>query len=125
MFKIITSALDLKKTPELEEIQKIPSFIFCKWLSGNPYTIGAANLINMYFDIPVENQYFLIKKSFAGKVKYIPYPKAESENEEKMIGYISDFFKISIQKAKEYCELMDRTELNRIVKMYEEYESKK
>lgn len=124
MFKTMIGVMDPKKKPTPEEIQKIPSYVFCRWLSGNPNTVQAANQINYYFDIPIENQYNMIKTAFAGKIKYIPYPKKESENKLKQIDYISDFFKISEEKAKEYLELMDKTELNEIIKMYDEYQSK-
>lgn len=125
MFKTLTSAIDLKKNPSPEEIQKIPSYIFCKWLAGNPHTISAANMINMYDAIPIENQYWMVKNAFGGKVKYIPYPKSESEKDLKQTQFIAEHFKISTEKAKEYIELMDPKELKDIVDMYTEYELKK
>lgn len=125
MFKTMTSALDPKKNPSQEEIQKIPSYIFCRWLSGNPHTILAANQINYYDDIPIENQYKMIKSVFAGKIKYIPYPKNVSQDKMKKVEYLADYFKISEEKASEYLELISEDELNSIVNMYSEYELKK
>lgn len=125
MFKTITSSLDLKKNPTLEEIQKISSFVFCRWLSGSPHTISAANAINVYTDIPIENQYKMIKSAFAGKIKYIPYPKNISEETIKKIKYISEYFNINEDKAKEYLELMSPDEINTIIKMFTDHELKK
>jgi len=125
MFKTLTSSIDPKKTPTAEDIQKIPSFIFCKWLSGNPHTIIAANAINMYSDIPIDNQYWMVKHAFAGKVKYIPYPKQQSQDTLKKVEFIADYFKISKEKANEYLELLSSEELNLIVQMYTEQELKK
>lgn len=125
MFKTLTSALDPKKHPTVEEIQKIPSFIFCRWLSGSPHAIIAANAINLYSDIPIENQYYMVKNAFGGKIKYIPYPKSESVDKMKKAEFVAQHFNISEEKAKEYMDLISKEELKRIVDMYTEYELKK
>jgi len=125
MFKTMTGVLDLKKNPTPEEIKKIPSFIFCRWLSGNPAAIQAANMINLYYDIPIENQYQMIKSAFGGKIKYIPYPKSESNKELKQTEYVAQHFKINLEKAKEYIELINEDELKEIVDMYTTAELKK
>jgi len=118
MFKTITSVLDKKKNPSDAEIEKIPPYIFARWLSGNPYTIGAANQFNIYSKIPIVSQYKLIKTAFAGKIKYIPYPKNASIKAQKELEYVSTHFKINLQTAKEYISIMDKTELYEIVQMY-------
>ena len=125
MFKVMTGVLDQRKKPSDEEIQKIPSYIFCRWLSGSPYTIQAANIFNKYDKIPIENQYKMIKSAFAGKVKYIPYPKRENTEGAKTLEYISEHFKINLTKAEEYLELLDPAELKSIIDMYEAAELKK
>lgn len=125
MFKTITSSLDPKKRPGPEEIQKIPPFIFARWLSGNQYTIQAANIFNMYPDIPIENQYQMIKSAFAGKIRFIPYPKSASEETQKKVQYLAEHFKISESKASEYLEFISKEELQRIVDMYTERDLKK
>lgn len=125
MFKTLTSALEPKKTPTLEEIQKIPSFIFCKWLSGSPHAISAANAINLYSDIPIENQYYMVKNAFAGKIKFIPYPKNVTEDKLKKVQFVALHFNISEEKAQEYMDLISKEELKSIVDMYTEHELKK
>lgn len=125
MFKTLTSALDPKKTPTLEEIQKIPSFIFTRWLSGSPHAISAANAINLYSDIPIENQYYMVKNAFGGKIKFIPYPKNVTEDKLKKVQFISLHFNISEEKAQEYMDLISKEELKYIVDMYTENELKK
>lgn len=121
----MTGVLDTRKNPSIDEIQKIPSYIFCRWLSGNPHTIIAANMINLYPNIPIECQYEMIKTAFAGKVKYIPYPKNEPKDKQKKIEFIADWFKISLEKAKEYLDYISQEELETIVNMYTERELKK
>lgn len=125
MFKTITSSLDPKKNPSLEEIQKIPSYIFCKWLSGNPTAIMAANEINKYDAIPIENQYYMVKNAFAGKIKFIPYPKNVSADKLKKVEFVAKHFNISEEKAHEYLDLLNVKELSDIINMYTEYELKK
>lgn len=118
MFKTMIGCLDPKKNPSEEDIKKIPSYIFCRWLSGNRASIQAANMFNLYSDIPIENQYNVIKNAFAGKIKYIPYPKSVDEEKAKSIEYLIDYFKISEEKAKEYLTFISKDELNFIVKIY-------
>lgn len=117
MFNTMFSALDKNKTPTNEEIEKISSFIFCKWLSGSPSTIFKANDINLYYDIPIINQYFLIKHSFAGKVRNVKYVKTD-KNEGYDIDLLVKHFKISKNKAIEYLKLIDKNELNYIRELY-------
>lgn len=122
MFKIMTGCLNPKSNPTDEEIRKIPSFVFCRWLSGNRVAIKAANMINQYYSIPIENQYRMIKAAFAGNIKYIPYPKNVSVDQLKQVDFVGRHFKISDEKAKEYIELMDPHELKYIVDMHTEAE---
>ena len=124
MFKTMTGSLNPKSKPTDEEIQKIPSYVFCRWLSGNPVALQAANMINFYPDIPIENQYQMVKTAFAGKIKYIPYPKSEKEHDQKQVEYLAKHFKISMEKAKEYLKFISEEELNEIVTMYQEFESR-
>ena len=118
MFRTMTSVLDKRKTPSAQEINKIPSFIFCRWLSGNPHTIQAANLINMYDKIPMESQFHMIRSAFGGKVKFIPYPKNVTAENLHVREIVAKHFKITVEKAQEYLELIDEKELQQIVDLY-------
>lgn len=125
MFKTMTSVLDKKKNPSQEQIKKISSFIFVRWLAGSPLTILAANIINRYDKIPIENQYQMIKGVFAGKIGYIPYPKKQQLQIQKKIKYLSEHYKISHEKACDYLKYISDEQLKEIVDMYSEYEMKK
>lgn len=120
MFKTMMKALNKpgNKMPTAEEIDKIPSYIFCRWLSGNPYTIQAANQINLYDKIPVYNQFHLVNKAFGGKIKYIPYPKNLKDTESKDIDILVKHFKINSELAKEYLGLISNEELEYLVNLY-------
>ena len=117
MFNTMFSALDKNKTPTTDEIEKIPSFIFCKWLSGNPSSIFIANEINKYYDMPMLNQYFLVKHSLAGKVRNVKYVKSD-KNDSLDVDLIIKHFKISKIKALEYLRIINKNELKKIRELY-------
>ena len=117
IFQIMTTAI-WSKDAKLEDVKKIPSFLFCRWLSGNQYTLFAANMINQYYDIPIENQYQMIKKAFGGKIKFIKFPKGLSEKSESVIDAISQRFKVNHDLAREYLDFIDKKELDDILSMY-------
>lgn len=118
MFKIMTSVLSKSKSRTDSEIEKIPSYIFCRWLSGNPITIQAANLFNQYDKIPIVNQFKMVKSAFAGKINYIPYPKNNSKDELKSLEYLQKYFNINLEQAKEHMEFISQEELAMITNLY-------
>ena len=121
MFKIIAKCLDLKKPISEEEINSVSPYLFCRWLSGNQYTILASNELNKYYnEIPFLNQFMMIRKTFGNKIKFIPFPKTLKDEESNEIKCLEKYFKISYNKAKEYLELISEEELRRIVEMYKE-----
>lgn len=120
MFKTMMRALNKPNhnSPSLEDIQKISPYIFCRWLSGNQYTIQAANQLNLYYEIPIENQFHIINKAFGGKIKFIKYPKNDKIDNSKDIELLSEYFKINMDLAREYLELISIEELENIRAIY-------
>ena len=117
-FKEIFTVLDKKKNPKQEEIDNIPSYMFTKWLGGHPFTIGAANEINKFYNqIPMALQYSMIKTVFAGKNIYIQFLK-NTKNDDKELEVIAKHFKISVEKAKEYKEILSTKEFKGIIDLY-------
>lgn len=106
------------KLPSSEEISKIPPFVFGRWLSGNQYTIQAANQLNLYHHIPIENQFKVINSAFGGKIKYIPYPKSVKEDTSKTLDIIIKHFKINPNLAQEYLDFIDPEELEYLKGIY-------
>ena len=123
IFKTITSTLK-NEEPSENEINEIPSYVFCRWLSGSPYFLQLANIFNRFSDIPIVNQFYTIKNynkyTLKQKVKFIPYPKGSSEKEEKDLEYISKYYKCSLESAREYLEFISDSELNRLRNAYAE-----
>lgn len=121
MFPTMWSSLDKNKTPTSEDLKKIQSFVFCKWLAGDSRTIETANTINQYCDIPIENQYYLVKNKFAGKIRNIKYIKSEKDDSNAaMLSILEKHFKISTEKAKEYLTFISDSELNYLKDLYAE-----
>lgn len=119
MFPTMWSALDKNKTPSENDFKKIQSFMFCKWLSGDPRTINTANIINQYYDIPIKNQYYLVKNQFAGKIRNIKYIKSEKDEiDEKIISILEKYYKISTEKAKDYLNYISKDELEFLKNLY-------
>lgn len=118
MFNTMFSALDKNKNATSMEINKIQSFIFCKWLSGSPQSIFTANEINQFYDIPIENQYYLVKHKLAGKVRNIKYIKTDKINNPD-IDILIKHFKINQTKAIEYLNIINKNELHELRKIYE------
>lgn len=121
MFPTMWSSLDKNKTPSKEDLKKIQSFVYCKWLAGNHRTISTANAINQYSDIPIENQYYLVKNQFAGKIRNIKYVKSEKDDiNENIISILCKHYKISLEKAKEYLNFISPEELSYLKELYAE-----
>lgn len=117
VFKIITSCLN-NYQPSDDEINQIPSFLFCRWLSGNKITVFAGNEINKYYNIPVECQYKMVKKAFNGKIRFIQFPKAIKEDTSKDIEIIQKHFNLSYEKANEYLSFISKEELSNLKRIY-------
>ena len=106
-----------------QDIAGIPPFLFCRFLSGSSQMLQAVNILNRYNNIPIQNQYQFIRSLFHGKVRYVKYPKGEKEENPEYIDYLMDYFKISRERAREYLGMIEKDELDHIVKIYKVMES--
>ncbi len=117
MFPTMWSSLDKSKNPTDEDLNKIQSYIFCKWLSGDYRTIYDANIFNLY-NIPVKNQYFYIKHKHAGNIRNIKYIKSNKDDINIDVNNISNFYKVNLDKAREYLEFISQDELLKLREIY-------
>jgi hypothetical protein len=117
-FNDIFTVLKKGPLPSDEEIEKIPSFMFCIYLGGNQVTIKAANEFNKYYkEIPMHLQYKMTKQVFAGKGLYATLPKKTPD--ENHLDNLCEHYKISRCKAKEYREFLSDEEFAYINMIYE------
>jgi len=118
IFKIMGTTLKGEEATEQEK-KAIPSYIFCRWLSGNPNTLTIANIFNYFDKIPVENQYKAVRSVFYNKIRYIPYPKGDTQETIKNIEYIQKYYNVNESTAKEYLDVISDEELSKIVRAYQ------
>jgi len=115
MFKVFDT-----KYVSNDEINKIPSFMFLKWLSNHPGTVLAANSINRYYnEIPMVNQFYMIRNGFKGKKVFIKFLK-QDKNKDNTLLLIQKYYKLDTIKAQEYYSLMSENEINELVEMYKD-----
>jgi len=115
MFKCITSVLT-NNIPSTEDIEKIPPFIFRRWLSNHPNGIKFANIFNIYNNIPILHQYNFTRQ-MVGKVKYIEYPKKMKDIEDEL-KTLQKHFKISYVVAQEYYNILGEDRVKEIMYKY-------
>ena len=105
--------------PTYDEKMTVNSFFLCRWLSNNPDTVFVGNVLNRFYnEIPLNKQYDMSKHLLRGKIKYIQFPK-KIKNSEKVIDNICRYYKVSIDSAYEYWNLMSEKERNNMEIMYD------
>lgn len=103
--------------PDDAKLDKIPSFMLCRYLGGHQYTIQAANTINMYYNqIPVNIQYKMVKKAFAGKGIYPQMIK--NKPEDTSLDILCKHYKINRELAKDYKKYITSSQLDELKKIY-------
>jgi hypothetical protein len=117
-YQIMTSILNTYK-PTIKEKLTINPFFFVRWLSNSPKAIHIANVFNRFYkEIPINIQYDIAKQLLKNKIKYIQFPKKSEENNDIILN-ISKYYKINLDKAKEYWNLMPEKEREYFRTLYE------
>lgn len=112
MFTVFKKILRNQTITE-DDLKKVNSFVMCRWLQGNPGTLQIAQFLNVYHKIPLEVQVQFIKSAVNGKIGYIPYIKGQKTTEDDLSA-VSEYFKISRDKAVMYSEFLTETDLTEI-----------
>ncbi len=124
-FKVMTSLLN-NTTPTKDEIKTLNSFFMCRWFSNNPHTVSMGNMVNLYYDMPLEIQYkfcedYIAMTRMKDRVKFISFSKDKQNKDfQKLMDNIQRKYKINEEQAQEYFNLMDNDERNKIYNMYNE-----
>lgn len=98
----------------IEDIKKIPPFLMCRWLSGNPLTLQASNFFNTNPNVPIEVIYKSIQRAFKGKVKFIQYPKNTVIKDNKDVEYLCEYYNVRPDLARDYLKYISQEQLNHI-----------
>lgn len=118
MFNTFKKCLNTKSEFSQTDIDKVNDFVFCRWLSGDYRTLQCANMFNLYPNIPMECKLKFVQKYVNGNIKYIPYPKQLSANDNQdSLNAISMYFKISVDNAKLYLEFMKKEDIDHLIQL--------
>ena len=117
-YQIMVSILS-NCNPTKEEKQLVNSFFMCRYLSGSPASVFVGNFINRYYnELPIHIQYDLSKLLLRGKIKFIQPPKKD-KIDDLVLENISKYYKVSLQNAIQYLELMDAEEKEHFKTLYD------
>lgn len=120
MFQLMTGCIKSgNKIPTEEELKKLPSFMFCKWLSGERKMVNTANLFNNFSDIPIRSQYIMVQQQFQNKIGFVKYPKKMKEDTSKKIEVVGEMLDLSYEKTLDYVSLMSKEEYKMLKKSYD------
>lgn len=114
MFTVFKKVLSPKADFTDDDITKVSDFVFTRWLSGNAGTLQIAQMFNLYSKIPTDVKLKVAQKIINGKIRYIPYPKSEKTEISENLKMISEFFTISMEKAKLYYEFISEQDMKYI-----------
>jgi len=116
-YQIMTSILN-NYNPTNDEKLSINSFFMVRWLSNNNKAIHIGNVFNRFYkEMPLSVQYNVAKQLLKGKIKFIQFPKKE-KNIDVIIINISKFYKINLEKAHDYYDLMPDSERQKFKNLY-------
>ena len=125
-YQAMTSILKPNVNPSKEDIKRINSYFFCTWLSNNKFTLKIAEVLNLYYKIPVYAQFrfaddYAKLTGMANRIKFIGFNKKQSIPEiEKTLDNIQRYYKVNRSVAEEYFNLMPDEEKTKFYKMYNE-----
>ena len=125
-YQVMTSILKPNQVPSPEQIAKINSFFFCRWLSNNRFTVPIACTLNKYYNMPINMQFRFAQDysdltGMAEQVKFIGFVKDQIPKDlEKLLHNIKRFYKISDTTAMDYFKVMDNPTRDKFMEMYNE-----
>ena len=115
-FNLIFKVLKKGPIPPIQDLEKIPSFMFCRFIGGHNITIAAANQFNLYNKIPMHLQYKMIHNTFAGKGIYPQMIKNIPKDES--LDVLCKHYKINRELGKEYKQFISDEELDKLKRIY-------
>ena len=130
-WKVMNAIFKPGVRPTKEEISKVGSFFFCRFLGSNEHSVGIGNIINLYDKIPIQNQYQLARGlsrqlELHKKVDVIHYQHQKTpKNIEEILQKLELYYKVNRETSLRYLELMasnekGRIQLDRIMATYAE-----
>ena len=122
----VQSSLLQNQMPSYEQASGVSSFFMCRWLSNNKVPIPIAAVINRDYNVPEAVQYlfandYIELTAMRQKVKFISFSKDKiNPMMKKILDNIQRYYNVSEPQAVEYFSLMDDTNKDRMMDMYNE-----
>ena len=99
------------------------SFMINRFLSMNPETVFEAEMLNSNKYIPKKYQYLFLSTMIEPKNRYLKYIKQDKESEDtKLLKFVSDYYYISEEKARELLKTISEEEKEMIKQAYKDME---
>ena len=110
-----------------EEKKSFNIFIINKALSMNPNYLSIVNMVQKYTNNLLDpkevfNLYFNL---LPNKFRFYKWIKGTKDKNKEKYQILAQHFKCSSREAKDYMELLDKKEINKILKLYKNDTSKK
>ena len=110
-----------------EEKKSFNIYIINKALSMNPNYLGIVNMVqrytnNMLNPKEVFNLYFNL---LPNKFRFYKWIKGTKDKNKEKYQILAQHFKCSSRESKDYIELLNKKEINKILKLYKDGTSKK
>ena len=110
-----------------EEKKSFNIFIINKALSMNPNYLNIVNMVQRYTNNLLDpkevfNLYFNL---LPNKFRFYKWIKGTKDKNKEKYQILAQHFKCSSREAKDYMELLDKKEINRILKLYKNDTTKK
>lgn len=124
-FKVMTSLLN-NTTPTPEEKLTLNSFFMVRWFSNNKHTLPMANIINTFYNMPINIQYtfcedYIELTKMKLKVKFISFNnKKPNPDFVKIIENIQKKYNVNEIHAEEYYNLMTAKQQTEMKDYYKE-----
>jgi len=126
----ILNDINIGKTGKLHELEDFEktynSFMINRYLSMSPETVFEAQLINSTKHIPKKYQYLLLTNIIEPKKRFLKYIKQDKESDDsKLVKYVSDFYYVSEDTARELLQTISEDEKKIIKQSYLDMEKSK
>lgn len=121
IFKTMSNIVSSTKPIPKEDINEIPSYIFCRFLSGDMRTLPLALTFNHFHnEFPIDIQCELTQKYVDGKIKFIRYPSAKKKDnkDEEKLKVLMMHYDINETSAINYLEAMDKSDIMDLMALY-------
>lgn len=109
-FEVFSTCLKGKRASE-EDINNMNTWLFARWLSGDPRVVHIANSLNAYYNMPALAQYELARGLLHDKIKFIRFPKISKQKNMELADIIIERYRCSPALVPEILSLMSEEEV--------------